>query len=76
MLFRLRARGALEDRLEELGVGPMRTKITDEELENARARIADERARKVSVFPPKSVEHTVICGYSDTFLTILNCYIT
>ena len=57
MLFRLRARGALEDRLEELGVGPMRTKITDEELENARARIADERARKVSVFPPKSVEH-------------------
>ena len=49
MFFRLRARGALEDRLEELGVGPMRTKITDEEFENARALLADERAKKVSL---------------------------
>ena len=49
-LLRLRARGALEDRLEELGVGPMRTKITDEEYESARARLADERARNVSLF--------------------------
>ena len=45
---RLRARGALEDRLEELGVDPMRTKITEEELENARARLAGQRASKVS----------------------------
>ena len=49
-LFRLRARGALEDRLEELGVGPTRTKITDEEFETALARLADERARNVSPF--------------------------
>ena len=47
---RLRARGALEDRLEELGVDPMRTKITEEELETARALLAEERARKVSLF--------------------------
>ena len=45
---RLRARGALEDRLEELGVDPMRTKISEEELENARVRLAGERASKVS----------------------------
>ena len=40
----------MEDRLEELGVDPMRTKITEEELETARARLAGERASKVSWF--------------------------
>ena len=45
--FRLKARGALEDRLEDLGVDQARTRIEDHELEQARAWLRTERAKMV-----------------------------
>jgi RNase H-fold protein (predicted Holliday junction resolvase) len=51
-MYRLRARGELEDRLENLGIDPMRTRIEDPELEEATKRLKEERFRKVVVGKP------------------------